>query len=73
MRYRQPIVQRGLTAAEAADLKKRYIEINPGAEVTVESEVDGSRLKMLVVRLPHIPSAKMRDQNRGVFMAWTGR
>lgn len=73
MRYRDPIVQRGLTAAEAKTLKKRYMELNPGADVAIESEVDGSQLKMLIARLPYIPSSKMRDQNRGVFMAWTGR
>lgn len=73
MRYKEPIVQRGLTATEAASLKKRYMELNPGADVRVESELDGSPLKMLIARLPYIPSAKMRDQNRGVFMAWTGR
>lgn len=73
MRYREPIMQRGLTAAEAKALKLRYEQLNPGADVTIQNEVDGSQLKMLIARLPHIPSSKMRDQNRGVFMAWTGR
>ena len=73
MRYREPIIQRGLTRAEAAELKERYILRNPGAKVTIESELANPQLKTLIALLPLLPSSKMRDQNRGVFMAWTGR
>jgi hypothetical protein len=73
MRYREPIIQNNLTAAEAKDLKERYTKLNPGAQVTIESHIENPRLKTLIALLPLLPSSKMRDQNKGVFMAWSGR
>lgn len=73
MRYREPIVQQNLTDAEAKDLKERYTKLNPGAKVTIEGHIENPRLKTLIALLPLLPSSKMRDQNKGVFMAWSGR
>ena len=55
MRYREPIIQRGLTRAEAAELKERYIQRNPGAKVTIESELANPQLKTLIAHLPVLP------------------
>ena len=40
MRYRQPIIQQGLTRTEAEETRTRYLRINPGA--WVDAEVSGT-------------------------------
>jgi hypothetical protein len=55
MRYRQPIIQQGLTRTEADETRARYLRINPGARVTIDSEPDNPQLKTLIAHLPVQP------------------
>ena len=55
MRFREPIIQPGLTWEEAADAKERYLKINPGAKVTIDSQPDNPQLKTLIAHLPVLP------------------
>ena len=38
MRFREPIIQPGLTKEEATDARDRYLRINPGARVTIDTD-----------------------------------
>lgn len=55
MRYREPIIQSGLTREEATDVRDRYLRINPGAKVTIDSQPDNPQLKTLIAHLPVLP------------------
>ncbi|MEH8253356.1 hypothetical protein [Aeromonas veronii] len=55
MRFRAPIIQPGLTQEEAADARERYLKINPGARVTIDSQPDNPQLKTLIAHLPVLP------------------
>ncbi|MGU5727573.1 hypothetical protein ACV1DR_01390 [Aeromonas jandaei] len=55
MRYREPIIQPGLTREEATDARERYLKINPGARVTIDSQPDNPQLKTLIAHLPVLP------------------
>ncbi|QNF21609.1 hypothetical protein FT688_20600 [Aeromonas hydrophila] len=55
MRYREPIIQQGLTLTEAEETRDRYIRINPGARVTIDSQPDNPQLKTLIAHLPSLP------------------
>ena len=55
MRYRQPIIQQGLTRTEADETRARYLRINPGARVTIDSEPDNPQPKTLIAHLPVQP------------------
>ena len=55
MSYRQPIIQQGLTRTEADETRARYLRINPGARVTIDSEPDNPQLKTLIAHLPVQP------------------
>ena len=55
MRYREPIIQPGLTKEEATDARDRYLRINPGARVTIDSQPDNPQLKTLIAHLPVLP------------------
>lgn len=73
MRYRPPIIQPGLTAEMANDMRDRYLRLNPGAVVTIDSQPDNPKLKTVIVRIPLLPSSKIRDQNAGKFKAYNER
>ncbi|WP_393936742.1 hypothetical protein [Aeromonas rivipollensis] len=55
MRFRKPIIQPGLTRTEAEETRARYIRINPGARVTIDSQPDNPQLKTLIAHLPVLP------------------
>lgn len=60
MRYRDPIIQIGLTRTEAEETRARYLRINPGAHVTINTQPDNPQLKTLIALLPwrHISAVK---------------
>lgn len=55
MRFRKPIIQPGLTKEEATYARDRYLRINPGARVTIDSQPDNPQLKTLIAHLPVLP------------------
>ncbi|MFQ2729244.1 hypothetical protein ACK3YQ_01085 [Aeromonas caviae] len=55
MRFREPIIQQGLTLIEAEETRARYLRINPGARVTIDSQPDNPQLKTLIAHLPVQP------------------
>ena len=55
MRFRAPIIQPGLTREEATYARERYLRINPGAKVTIDSQPDNPQLKTLIAHLPVLP------------------
>ncbi|ONG09058.1 hypothetical protein BWQ95_10810 [Aeromonas hydrophila] len=55
MRFREPIIQTGLTLEEAVNVRERYLLINPGARVTIDSQPDNPQLKTLIAHLPVLP------------------
>ncbi|MBL0487355.1 hypothetical protein JD511_20600 [Aeromonas caviae] len=55
MRFREPIIQTGLTLEEAVSVRERYLLINPGARVTIDSQPDNPQLKTLIAHLPVQP------------------
>lgn len=55
MRFREPIIQTGLTLEEAVNVRERYLLINPGARVTIDSQPDNPQLKTLIAHLPALP------------------
>ena len=55
MRFREPIIQTGLTLEEAVNVRERYLLINPGALVTIDSQPDNPQLKTLIAHLPVLP------------------
>lgn len=69
MRYRKPIIQLGLTREEAADVRERYLRINPGAKVTIDSQPDNPQLKILIAHLPVLPFSKVCEPG---FMGYRG-
>ncbi|MBS2781686.1 hypothetical protein [Aeromonas salmonicida] len=52
MRFRTPIIQQGLTRTEAEETRARYLRINPGAKVTIDSQPDNPQLKTLIAGHP---------------------
>ncbi len=55
MRFKEPIIQTGLTLEEAVNVRERYLLINPGARVTIDSQPDNPQLKTLIAHLPVLP------------------
>ncbi|HHO0758299.1 TPA: hypothetical protein ACRTNY_001360 [Aeromonas hydrophila] len=55
VRFREPIIQPGLTRTEAEETRARYLRINPGARVTIDSQPDNPQLKTLIAHLPVLP------------------
>jgi len=55
VRFREPIIQQGLTLIEAEETRARYLHINPGARVTIDSQPDNPQLKTLIAHLPVKP------------------
>lgn len=70
MRYRKPIIQPGLTREEAADVRERYMRINPGAKVTIDSQPDNPQLKILIAHLPVLPFRQVRDPGFIGYRGW---
>ncbi|HHQ4528981.1 TPA: hypothetical protein ACSP1Y_002765 [Aeromonas hydrophila] len=62
MRYREPIIQQGLTHTEADETRIGYLSINPGAQVTIDSQPDNSQLKTLIAHLPILPFRQVLAQ-----------
>ena len=55
MRFSSPLTPHGLTRTEADDTRARYLRINPGARVTIDSQPDNPQLKTLIAHLPVLP------------------
>lgn len=55
MRFRAPIIQPGLTLKDATDAKARYLKINTGAKVTIDSHPDNTQFKTLIANLQCLP------------------
>ncbi len=70
MRYRKPIVQRGLTREEAEETRSRYIKLNPGAKVTIDSEPENPSLKILIALLPVLPFRYIREPGFVGYKGW---
>ena len=70
MRYREPIIQSGLTRKEATDVRERYLRINPGARVTIDSLPDNPQLKTLIAHLPVLPFSRVRDPGFIGYRGW---
>ncbi len=70
MRYRQPIIQQGLTRTEAEETRARYLRINPGARVTIDSQPDNPQLKTLIAHLPVLPFQRVRDPGFSGYRGW---
>lgn len=69
MRFRAPIIQQGLTRTEAEETRARYLRINPGARVTIDSQPDNPQLKTLIAHLPVLPFGKVCEPG---FMGYRG-
>ena len=61
MRFREPIIQPGLTRTEAEETRARYLRINPGARVTIDSQPENPQLKTLIAHLPVLPFRQVMD------------
>ncbi|MGL6388690.1 hypothetical protein ACSZND_03300 [Aeromonas hydrophila] len=61
MRFRAPIIQQGLTRTEAEETRARYLRINPGARVTIDSQPDNPQLKTLIAHLPVLPFRRVME------------
>lgn len=70
MRFRAPIIQPGLTREEATDARERYLRINPGAKVTIDSQPDNPQLKILIAHLPVLPFRQVRDPGFIGYRGW---
>lgn len=70
MRFREPIVQSGLTKEEATDARDRYLRINPGARVTIDSQPDNPQLKTLITHLPVLPFRQVMDPGFIGYRGW---
>lgn len=70
MRFREPIIQPGLTRTEAEETRARYLRINPGALVTIDSQPDNPQLKTLIAHLPVLPFRRVRDPGFIGYRGW---
>ena len=70
MRFREPIIQPGLTRTEAEETRARYIRINPGARVTIDSQPDNPQLKTLIAHLPVLPFRQVMDPGFIGYCGW---
>ncbi|MGN4997447.1 hypothetical protein ACTG25_03615 [Aeromonas sp. 80P] len=70
MRYRAPIIQPGLTREEATDARERYLKINPGAKVTIDSQPDNPQLKTLIAHLPVLPFRRVMEPGFIGYRGW---
>lgn len=70
MRFRKPIIQQGLTREEAHDVRERYLRINPGAKVTIDSQPDNPQLKILIAHLPVLPFQQMQEPGFIGYRGW---
>ena len=70
MRYRQPIIQLGLTHQEAEDTRARYLKLNPGAKVTIDRQPGEPRLKILIAHLPVLPFRRVMDRGFVGYRGW---
>ena len=70
MRFRAPIIQPGLTRTEAEETRARYLRINPGARVTIDSQPDNPQLKTLIAHLPVLPYRQDIDPGLAGHRRW---
>ncbi len=70
MRFREPIIQQGLTRTEAEETRARYLRINPGARVTIDSQPDNPQLKTLIAHLPVLPFRQVMDPGFIGYLGW---
>lgn len=70
MRFRAPIIQPGLTREEADNVRERYLRINPGAKVTIDSQPDNPQLKTLIAHLPVLPFGKVCEPGFIGYRGW---
>ena len=70
MRFREPIIQTGLTLEEAVNVRERYLKINPGARVTIDSQPDNPQLKTLIAHLPVLPFGKVCEPGFIGYRGW---
>jgi hypothetical protein len=70
VRFREPIIQPGLTRTEAEETRARYLRINPGALVTIDSQPDNPQLKTLIAHLPVLPFRRVRDPGFIGYRGW---
>ncbi|AKA17318.1 hypothetical protein VU14_10780 [Aeromonas hydrophila] len=70
MRFREPIIQTGLTLEEAVNVRERYLLINPGARVTIDSQPDNPQLKTLIAHLPVLPFRQVMDPGFIGYRGW---
>jgi len=70
VRFRAPIIQPGLTRTEAEETRARYIRINPGARVTIDSQPDNPQLKTLIAHLPVLPFRQVMDPGFIGYRGW---
>ena len=70
MRFREPIIQPGLTRTEAEETRARYLRINPGARVTIDSQPDNPQLKTLIAHLPVRPFRQVMDPGCIGYRGW---
>lgn len=70
MRFREPIIQQGLTRTEAEETRARYLRINPGARVTIDSQPDNPQLKTLIAHLPVLPFRRVMEPGFIGYRGW---
>lgn len=70
MRFREPIIQHGLTRTEAEETRARYLRINPGSRVTIYSQPDNSQLKTLIAHLPVLPFRRVMEPGFIGYRGW---
>lgn len=70
MRFREPIIQQGLTRTEAEETRARYLRINPGARVTIDSQPDNPQLKTLIAHLPVLPFRQVMEPGFIGYRGW---
>lgn len=70
MRYRDPIIQTGLTREEAEDIRDRYLRLHPRAKVSITSQPDNPQLKTLITLLPWQPLSSFREPGFVCYRGW---
>lgn len=70
MKFRQPIVQAGLTRREATETRDSYLKRNPGAQVSIERQPDNPQFFTLIAHLPLLPSSAIRKECDGWYRGW---
>lgn len=70
MQFRAPIIQQGLTFDEATEIRARYLRLNPGVKVTIESQPDNPAFKTLIAHLPLLPLQKVIEPGFIGYRGW---